>query len=72
MPRLARASRSRHSTWALTERRSAAANRSTAAITPEEARIRKGFLDLAMSAVQGARIHDRLGLAVGAQDHQQI
>jgi hypothetical protein len=25
-----------------------------------------------MSAVQGARIHDRLGLAVGAQDHQQI
>jgi hypothetical protein len=25
-----------------------------------------------MSAVQGARIHDWLGLAVGAQDHQQI
>jgi hypothetical protein len=25
-----------------------------------------------MSAVQSARIHDRLGLAVGAQDHQQI
>jgi hypothetical protein len=25
-----------------------------------------------MSAVQGARIHDRLGLAVGAQDYQQI
>jgi hypothetical protein len=25
-----------------------------------------------MSAVQSARIHDRLGLAVGAQNHQQI
>jgi hypothetical protein len=25
-----------------------------------------------MSAVQGARIHDWLCLAVGAQDHQQI
>jgi len=44
MPRRARASRSSVSTWALTERSSAAANRSTAAITPEDARIRNGFL----------------------------
>jgi hypothetical protein len=35
-------------------------------MTPEEARIRKGFLDRAISAVQRARVDDRLGLAIGA------
>src|SRR5690606_38002945 len=71
-PRRVRASRSRISTWALTERSSAAANRSTAAITPREARIRNGFLFRAMSAVQGAGVDHRLGLAIRAQNDQQV
>jgi len=49
IPLRVKASLSSISTWAFTERNSAAASRSTAAITPGEARIRKGFLTRATS-----------------------
>jgi len=72
------ASRTRHSIWALTERSSAAASFSTAAITCGLIRRRNAFLagGVELSAIRLAverpGIDHRLGLAVGTQDDKQV
>src|SRR5262245_51412143 len=76
-PRLARASRSHHSIWPVTLRRSWAASASLEAATAGSRRSKNAFLDGGSPTrgsllIQRPGVDDRLRLAFRAQYHQQV